>query len=157
MPKIKNKGLPTKPANKQIDLLAQRALDIVVAISGLLLLIPVFIIVPILIYRDSPGPIFFKGKRIGIEGRIFNILKFRTMYETQASYDGPRLTAQDDPRVTPLGDWLRSTKINEFPQLWNVLKGDMSLVGPRPEDPELAKEWPEDVRKILLSVRPWYY
>ncbi len=147
-------NLQTGIQSNQIDIVTKRALDIILSLLGLILVSPIFIFVPILLRRDSPGPVFFKGKRIGKDGKIFDILKFRTMYETPESYNGPKLTAQDDPRVTPLGARLRATKINEFPQLWNVLIGDMSLVGPRPEDPDLAEEWPEAVRNILLSVRP---
>ena len=89
------------------------------------------------IYRGAPH-----GKK---KGNIFKILKFRTMYESPESYSGPRVTAHDDPRVTPLGRWLRATKLNELPQFWNVLKGEMSLVGPRPEDPTIALGWPRAV------------
>ena len=95
--------------------------------------------------REGPGPVFYRGPRLGKNGRVFGILKFRTMYECPASYRGPRVTAQDDDRITPLGKWLRDTKLNELPQLWNVLVGEMSLVGPRPEDPEIVKTWPEGV------------
>ena len=87
-------------------------------------------------------------------GAIFKILKFRTMYEHPDSYRGPRLTSKGDARITPLGSWLRETKINELPQLWNVLIGEMSLVGPRPEDPEIAKSWPAEASTKILSIKP---
>jgi lipopolysaccharide/colanic/teichoic acid biosynthesis glycosyltransferase len=132
----------------------KRVLDITLSFMGLLALAPLFALVAIVIRRDSPGPIFYRGRRLGRGDRPFFILKFRTMREEAASYTGPRLTAQDDKRITPLGKWLRDTKINELPQLWNVIKGEMSLVGPRPEDPELAESWPLDVRVEILSVRP---
>ncbi|HUF38765.1 MAG TPA: sugar transferase [Anaerolineales bacterium] len=137
-----------------LDGSAKRLLDIVMGGLGLLLFTPLFFFVIVILKRDTPGPIFYHGKRVGKGGVEFDILKFRTMYNTEESFAGPRLTAHDDPRVTPFGNWLRATKVNELPQLWNVLKGDMSLVGPRPEDPTLAAEWPPDVRAVLLSVRP---
>ncbi len=132
----------------------KRAFDIVLSGLGLLFLSPVFGLLAILIKRDSPGPVFYRGVRLGRGERVFSILKFRTMREEAASYAGPPLTAEDDPRITPLGKWLRDTKINELPQLWNVLVGEMSLVGPRPEEPSLAQTWPLDVRAEVLSVRP---
>ena len=92
-----------------------------------------------------PGPVYYRGPRVGRGGREFLILKYRTMYERPESYSGPPLTAQDDPRVTPIGRWLRRTKLNELPQLWNVLKGEMSIVGPRPEDPAIVKTWPRAI------------
>jgi len=137
-----------------MDAIARRALDIIASALGLLVLSPLFLLVAVLIKRDSPGPIFYFGPRVGANGRLFRILKFRTMFERQESYAGPRITAEGDSRITPLGRWLRDTKINELPQLWNVLVGDMALVGPRPEDPEIAKGWPEQLRSSLLSVRP---
>jgi lipopolysaccharide/colanic/teichoic acid biosynthesis glycosyltransferase len=129
-------------------------LDVAIALLGFLILWPVFLLLAILIRRDSPGPIFYWGERVGRHGRPFRILKFRTMYETTASYSGPKVTGHGDPRITPLGHWLRDTKVNELPQLWNVLIGDMSVVGPRPEDSAFVAHWPAEVRQTLLSVRP---
>ena len=121
---------------------------------GLLVLSPMFLVVAVLIKREGPGPVFYRGPRVGKDGKRFGILKFRTMFERLESYQGARVTAKDDPRVTPLGHWLRDTKLNELPQLWNVLIGEMSLVGPRPEDPTLAESLPVDVRNEVLSIRP---
>lgn len=134
--------------------LAKRAMDILGAALGLLLLWPLFLAVALIIKRDSPGPVFFRGPRMGRDGRVFQILKFRTMRECAESYAGPKITAEGDGRITPLGKWLRNSKLNELPQLWSVLVGEMSLVGPRPEDPEFAGQWPEDARREILSVRP---
>jgi len=134
--------------------LIKRIFDITAALIGLILLSPFFALIAILIKRDSPGPVFFWGRRIGRYGLVFKMLKFRTMYETPKSYYGPRVTAKDDDRITVLGKWLRDTKLNELPQLWNVLVGDMSLVGPRPEDPFICKTWPKNVAREVLSVRP---
>lgn len=132
----------------------KRLLDIAASLFGLIVLAPVFALLALRIKRESPGPVFYRGPRMGRGERIFQILKFRTMREEAASYAGPGVTAQDDPRITPVGRWLRDTKLNELPQLWNVLVGDMSLVGPRPEDVEIARGWPEAVRREILSVRP---
>ena len=132
----------------------KRTFDVVMSLFGLILLSPLFIFLAVRIKRDSPGPVFYWGQRIGRHGRIFRILKFRTMYETEQSYHGARVTCMEDERVTPLGKWLRDTKLNELPQLWNVLIGEMSLVGPRPEDPSIARTWPTPIARELLSVRP---
>lgn len=133
---------------------AKRLTDILASVIGLLLLSPFFALIAVAIKREGPGSVFYRGTRTGRDGKEFGILKFRTMHETPASYQGPRITARDDDRVTPLGRWLRDTKLNELPQLWNVLVGEMSLVGPRPEDPEIVKTWPEEARREILSVRP---
>ena len=135
-------------------LLIKRLFDLTFSGLGLLVLSPLFLVVAIRIRRECDGPIFFRGKRVGKGGRVFNILKFRTMRECPESYLGPCITAGDDQRITSLGRWLRDTKINELPQLWNVLRGEMSLVGPRPEEPEIAKSWPGDIFQEILSVRP---
>ncbi len=133
---------------------AYRIRDILLSFFGLLGLLPLFGFIAIAIKRDSPGPVFYWGSRLGKDGKPFKILKFRTMYERPESYQGPRITAGDDPRRTTIGKWLRATKLNELPQLWNVLIGEMSLVGPRPEDPHIAAEWPSDVRQEILSITP---
>lgn len=132
----------------------KRAIDIFISGLGLVLLAPLFAYVAFRIKRESPGPVFYRGLRSGRNGKVFRILKFRTMVESEESYNGPPVTARDDPRITNLGRFLRATKLNEFPQLINVLRGEMSLVGPRPEDPEIVKTWPEDTRREILSMRP---
>lgn len=132
----------------------KRLLDIVLATTGLLLLAPFFVFIVYFLRKDSAGPIFFKCFRMGKDNKPFIMWKFRTMYERPSSYNGPRVTQKEDERITPFGHWLRDTKINELPQLWNVLKGDMSLVGPRPEDVELVKEWDTEARSIILTVSP---
>ena len=133
---------------------SKRALDIFASITSILLLSPLFLFIAYRIKRNSPGPIYYFGPRAGRNGKTFRIIKFRTMHERPESFQGPRLTAQDDPRITTVGRLLRDSKLNELPQLWNVLIGDMSLVGPRPEDPEIVKDWPDEVRREILSVRP---
>jgi lipopolysaccharide/colanic/teichoic acid biosynthesis glycosyltransferase len=120
----------------------------------LLFLSPLFALIAIAIKRDSPGPVFYGGPRIGLRKKRFKIWKFRTMYANVQSNEGARITAHDDARITPIGHWLRNTKLNELPQFWNVLIGEMSLVGPRPEDPVFARDWPHEVRNEILSVRP---
>jgi len=139
----------------EIIAMTKRLFDILASALGLLLLSPFFGIIAWAIKRDSPGPVFYhSGRRVGQNGREFRILKFRSMYERSESYQGAKITAKDDQRITQVGKWLRAAKLNELPQLWNVLKGEMSLVGPRPEDPEIVTTWPEDTRNEILSVRP---
>ncbi|NTV37343.1 MAG: sugar transferase, partial [Anaerolineaceae bacterium] len=138
-----------------VDAFLRRGLDIFASLFGLIFLAPLFLVIAIKIRRDTPGPVFYHGRRAARGGGEFSILKFRTMHECAESYQGASVTAQDDNRITPYGRWLRDHKVNELPQLWNVLIGDMSLVGPRPEDPEIvAKEWPPEVQAEILSVRP---
>ena len=140
--------------NKPFNDFFKRTFDIIVALTVLVILAPFFGLIALAIKRETPGPVFYRGIRTGRGGECFSILNFRTMYETPESYAGPKVTAQDDNRITPFGHWLRNTKLNEIPQFWNVFKGDMSLVGPRPEDPTLAGEWPTKVAQELLPVRP---
>ena len=138
----------------RLDQFARRTLDLLVAIFGLIFFVPLFLFVAVLIRCDSKGPVFYRGPRLGQDDALFNILKFRTMDETGDSYNGPPLTASQDPRITRVGRWLRNTKINELPQLWNVLVGEMSLVGPRPESPLIKIDWPHALQAELSSIRP---
>jgi lipopolysaccharide/colanic/teichoic acid biosynthesis glycosyltransferase len=132
----------------------KRLFDIAVSVLGLILLSPIFAIIAFYIKRTCPGSVFYRGPRVGLHGKNFNILKFTTMIDCPEGEEGLRITAMDDPRITPVGRWLRDTKLNEIPQLWNVLKGEMSLVGPRPEDPEIVVTWTENERQTILSIRP---
>jgi exopolysaccharide biosynthesis polyprenyl glycosylphosphotransferase len=123
------------PANRApsfFGLVAKRALDIVLSIAVLVLAAPVIVITAILIKRASPGPVFFAQERIGKDGRPFRMLKFRTMH-SHVSGDAESPRKSDDPRITPIGRWLRRFSLDELPQFLNVLKGEMSVVGPRPE------------------------
>ena len=137
-----------------IDAALRRAMDIVGALVALIILSPFFAIIAGLIRRDSPGPVFYHGRRAGLHCRTFRIHKFRTMYDRPESYAGAAVTAEDDDRITPFGRFLRNTKLNELPQLWNVLVGEMSFVGPRPEDADIAVTWSPEVQAELLSARP---
>jgi lipopolysaccharide/colanic/teichoic acid biosynthesis glycosyltransferase len=103
-----------------------------VSIFALLLLSPVYAVIALLVRTSSPGPIFYVQERIGLHGKPFQIIKFRTMY-IDAEQRGPQLSSDTDPRITPVGKTLRKLRLDEFPQFFNVLRGDMSLVGPRPE------------------------
>lgn len=129
----------------------KRSFDIISSLAGLILLIPFFIVVSILIKVDSKGPVFFAQERIGKDFRPFRILKFRTM--VHGDNNGPLITTREDKRITRIGKYLRRYKIDELPQLFNVLKGDMSLVGPRPEVKKYVDLFESDYRKIL-TVRP---
>lgn len=130
----------------------KRAFDVVVAALGLLILSPVLVVIALLVCLDSPGGVFYRGLRTGKDGRPFAIFKFRTMVRG-ADQIGGGSTARDDPRVTPVGRVLRKYKLDELPQLINVLQGDMSLVGPRPELPQYTQLY-EGNERLILSVRP---
>jgi lipopolysaccharide/colanic/teichoic acid biosynthesis glycosyltransferase len=137
-----------------LDKFARRVLDIAVSIFAMLMLWPGLIVVATIIKRDTPGPVFYQSDRVGKHGATFKILKFRTMYEQPESYNGSRLTVNGDSRVTKAGRWLRDTKLNELPQFLNVFLGHMTLVGPRPEDPELFADWPVDFQEKYIQVHP---
>jgi lipopolysaccharide/colanic/teichoic acid biosynthesis glycosyltransferase len=129
-----------------------RTLDLIISAFGLICLAPMLPWIALLIKLDSKGPVFFACPRVGRGGKIFKMYKFRTMYETPINI-GASVSPQGDPRVTPAGRILRRLKINEFPQFFNVLTGDMTLIGPRPEAPDLAALYP-DYAQAIFSVKP---
>ena len=133
--------------------MAKRLFDIAFALLALLLLGPLLLAVALWVRLDSPGPVFFRQQRVGRSGQLFDIYKFRTM-QTGAEAMGPQITVGEDARITRAGAWLRRAKVDELPQFLNVLRGDMSVVGPRPEVPRYVAQYPADVRETVLSVRP---
>jgi lipopolysaccharide/colanic/teichoic acid biosynthesis glycosyltransferase len=134
--------------------MARRLLDLVLAALGLVLLWPLGLVVALAIKLDSPGPVFFRQERVGLKGRRFRIHKFRTMVDAEAARSAALLTVAGDPRITRVGAWLRRYKVDELPQLVDVLRGAMSLVGPRPEVPRYVEHYPPALRQLLLAVRP---
>jgi lipopolysaccharide/colanic/teichoic acid biosynthesis glycosyltransferase len=147
------------PAHRDRDLWVKRCLDIVLASAGLIVLLPLLTIIAALVIGTSKGPAFFQQERLGKDGKPFKLLKFRTLYVDQEDRSGVAQTKADDPRVTPIGRLLRRSSFDELPQLWNVLIGDMSMVGPRPHvDNMLAGG--VDYRKLVpyldlrLAVKP---
>lgn len=131
--------------------MSKRIFDFTAALLGLILLAPLFLITAIWIKIDSPGPVFFRQQRVGKRGVPFNIIKFRTMREDAGD---ALLTLGHDKRITKAGKFLRKYKLDEFPQLFNVVGGSMSLVGPRPEVPRYVACYPAEVRAVVLSVLP---
>lgn len=143
--------------------ICKRVMDILGAGCGLVLLSPVIIIVAILVKFSSKGPVFFSQKRVGKNGKVFDMYKFRSMVvnaeelkeklAAQNEMSGPMFKMKDDPRVTKVGKFIRKTSLDELPQFWNVIKGDMSLVGPRPSLPKEVAQF-EDWMYKRLSVKP---
>lgn len=132
--------------------MAKRGLDILGSALGLVVLAPVFLLIAMAVKLTSPGPVLFRQYRMGRDGHLFQILKFRSMVDG-AHRMGASITCGGDARITPLGAFLRRNKLDELPQLINVLHGDMSLVGPRPEIPEFREHFPHEFSRVL-SVRP---
>ena len=130
-----------------------RGLDVIGSVFILLISIPVTILIFLLIKISSPGPVLYKQQRVGKDGEIFILYKFRTMVKDAEKMVGPVLASRDDPRVTKVGKVLRRTRLDELPQLFNVLRGDMSLVGPRPERPHFVKLH-KALRELRLAVKP---
>ena len=139
-------------AMTRFGLAAKHIVDFVLALIGVICVLPVIILVAICIKLDSPGAIFFRQTRVGRDGKLFQICKFRTMIDGAYAM-GSRLTVKRDPRITRLGKLLRWSKLDELPQLFNVLRGEMSLIGPRPEDPHFVKLYTPAQRRVL-ALRP---
>ena len=131
--------------------MATRLFDILASLAGLALTLPTYPFIALLIKLDSPGTVFFCSERMGLNGRTFRMLKFRSMVSNGATQRS--ITIKHDPRITKVGRWLRSTKFDEIPTLLNVFKGDMSIVGPRPEVTRYASYYSGDNKRVL-SVRP---
>ena len=133
--------------------MAKRLFDITLSLLALVLLCPLLLAVALWVRLDSRGPVLFRQQRVGRGGQPFAILKFRTM-QVNAEAAGLQITVGQDPRITRTGRWLRRSKLDELPQLLNVLRGEMSMVGPRPEVPRYVALYPADQRATVLSVRP---
>ena len=153
-------GFPLIDINPQLmtewERAAKRVIDVVVSFIMLIVASPVILATALAIKLDSKGPVIYKQERSGLNGRVFNVYKFRSMYQDAEKRTGPIWSTKDDPRITRVGKFIRRVRIDELPQIWNVFKGEMSLVGPRPERPffveQLAKEIPYYKRR--LRVRP---
>lgn len=130
--------------------LLKRAVDIVVSFFSLILLFPIFLVMAVLIKLTSKGPVFYLQERMGLDGRQFTMIKFRTMICDAEKDSGPVMCRPDDPRITKIGRFLRKYSLDELPQLINVLKGEMSLVGPRPERPSFVREFVDRIPKYML-------
>lgn len=135
------------------NLFSKRLFDLFFSILGMLLLAPLFVFIGFWIKVDSHGPVFFRQERVGRFGKTFRIFKFRTMC-LDAEAKGRQITVGEDPRITNSGRFLRQYKLDELPQLFNVITGEMSLVGPRPEVPRYVALYPTEVSELVLSVQP---
>ena len=133
--------------------MAKRLFDIIFSFLGLVITTPLLGLIALLIKLDSKGPVFYRGKRVGWFGSPFRIFKFRSMVEKAEELGGPS-TASDDPRLTKIGKFLKKYQLDELPQLINVLKGEMSLVGPRPEVKMYVDMMTDEERKTILSIKP---
>ena len=138
--RVVRSAAPESASLRYLESRRKRALDIVIGFIGVVLLALMLPVVAVVIKIISPGPIFYRQQRIGLNGRSFNLVKFRTMDVDAENVNGAVWAKPGDPRITPIGRILRRLYIDEFPQWWNVLKGEMSVVGPRPERPELTEQ-----------------
>ena len=128
----------------------KRFLDVVLSGIALVVLAPVLLVIVVSLRVTHGKPVFFRQVRVGLREEQFTLHKFRSMTDSP----GLAVTAGNDPRVHKIGRWLRASKLDELPQLWDVFRGAMSIVGPRPEVPEFVEHWPSDLRPVIVSVRP---
>ena len=146
----------TEQAMSDSELCLKRAVDVITSFTGLLLLSPLMAVIALMVKSSSKGPVLYSQERVGLYGLPFRIYKFRTMIDHAEANGVPQVTADNDPRITPIGHWLRKYRLDELPQLWNILKGEMAIVGPRPERPyfveQIMKEAPYYC--LLYKVRP---
>ncbi|MBU0714522.1 MAG: undecaprenyl-phosphate glucose phosphotransferase [Verrucomicrobia bacterium] len=142
-------GVSRWPLDNFWNRLVKRVEDVLSALCGLILAVPLLLVFAILIKRDSPGPVFYRQERCGESGRPFQLIKFRTMVLDAEVGTGPVWAVENDPRRTRIGAFLRRHNLDELPQLWNVLKGEMSLVGPRPERPCFVEQFKEEISRYM--------
>lgn len=154
-------GPKALPLDDPMNRLLKRGFDLIISICILLFLSPLFLLIGILIKMTSPGPVFYQQERVGRDKKVFKLYKFRTMVIDAEQKSGPVWTDKDDPRVTAIGKILRQINLDELPQIWNVIKGDMSLVGPRPERPYFISRFRESIprymsrHKIKSGITGW--
>lgn len=129
----------------------RRPIDVLTVLLPAILLLFLFPFIAIAIKRDSPGPVIYRQQRVGKNGKLFHVFKFRSMY-VDAEKDGAQFTIENDPRITRVGNWMRITRIDELPQVINVLRGDMSLIGPRPERPHVVEEMCQDIPEFAMRT-----
>ena len=144
------------PLSDTFNAMVKRAFDIVVSIIAIIIFSPVMLGTAIAVKASSPGPVIFRQERVGLHNRPFQMYKFRSMEVQSPEQERKGWTVRDDPRVTKVGRFIRKTSLDEFPQLFNVLKGDMSLVGPRPERPQYVEKFREEIPRYMVKhqVRP---
>jgi Undecaprenyl-phosphate glucose phosphotransferase len=139
-----------EPSLQGVNALVKRAIDIAISSAALLLLAVPIAVIAALVRITSKGPAFFRQERMGLDGKPFTIVKFRSMLDDAERETGPVWTQRDDPRVTAVGRFLRRSNLDEVPQLWNVLRGDMSIVGPRPERPHFVEQFKHRIPQYML-------
>jgi len=144
------------PLTNTLNMFAKRMVDIIGSLCGIIVLSPFLLIFALIIKTTSKGPIIFKQERVGLHNKTFKMYKFRTMYVQAPKEEQQAWTVKDDPRVTKVGKFFRKTSIDELPQLFNILKGDMSIVGPRPERPQFVERFKEEIPRYMIKhqVRP---